>query len=548
MNKAETVSVVDALALMADQLETSKKFAVGGFWDFVRDVWSQSFDNPDLFNAWHVGRICEDVEYALEEGLNYVSVLPRAHFKSTILGHAFAVWRLLKMGTNSNTLYLSYSASMAQYHIGELNKEVVRNPVLMQWMVDKTPRGDFTFRYSVDGKVAEILHGGLFSFKRGLHVNGALVADDILRDPDNPLAVGQMNKIEDHFMTESMFIPNQGCPIIVVGTPMIPGDLLTVLEKDERFFTRKLPALDPEPGRRVLFPKLYTEKFLLDTQKANPKSFASEFLLQPAFSTEAYFSYDEISRCEDANLRSLSATTEHLFDESDEIYAGFDVGKKRHPSHLVIFKRNGSYIEQIHQSFLDGWDYAAQIEYLNDAAKNFNITRGYIDNTRGELEDRGLNSAWFPMSFTSKSKHTMAQIFEDAVHKGILKLLQDERQKQQILSVNNDLKAPVTPMGHGDAFFSIGMALTAAYEAGRYKVQDIGNLATAFGDEKEDESGVKKMMERLQNAGKEGYNNINPVEENHPDRPNPYCTISECSPAVWVPENKLCLLCLHRGQ
>ena len=67
-------------------------------------------------------------------------------------------------------------------------------------------------------------------------------------------------------------------------------------------------------------------------------------------------------------------------------------------------------------------------------------------------------------------------------------------------------------------------------------------------DEKEDESGVKKMMERLQNAGKEGYNNNNPVEENHPDRPNPSCTISECSPAVWVPENKLCLLCLHRGQ
>lgn len=532
---------------MADQLETNKKFAVGGFWDFVRDVWSQSFDTPELFNAWHVGQICEDVEYALGEGLHYVSVLPRAHYKSTILGHAFTVWRLLKLGTNSNTLYLSYSASMAQYHIGEMKKEVTRNPILMQWMNDKTPRGDFTFRYSVDGKVAEVLHGGLFSFKRGLHVNSALVADDILRDPDNPLAVGQMNKIQDHFMTESMFIPNQGCPIIVVGTPMIPGDLLTVLEKDERFFTRKLPALDPEPGRRVLFPDMYTEKFLLDTQKANPKSFASEFLLQPAFSTEAYFSYDEISKCEDSSLRSLSATTEHLFNEDDEIYAGFDVGKKRHPSHLVVFKRNGSYLEQIHQSFLDGWDYSAQIEYLNDAAKNFNITRGYIDNTRGELEDRGLNSAWLPMSFTSKSKHTMAQIFEATVHNGTLKLLRDERQKQQILSVNNDLKAPVTPMGHGDAFFSIGMALTAAHESGRYKIQDVGNLADAFESKKEDESGVKKMMERLQNAGKEGYNSTNPVEENHPDCPNPVCTISECSPAVWVPENKLCLLCLHRG-
>ena len=143
----------------------------------------------------------------------------------------------------------------------------------------------------------------------------------------------------------------------------------------------------------------------------------------------------------------------------------------------------------------------------------------------------------------------MAQIFETAVHAGNLKLLQDERQKQQILSVNNDLKAPVTPMGHGDAFFSIGMALTAAYDANRYKIQNIGNLATAFDEEKEDKSGIKKMVEVLQNAGKEGYNNTNPepIEADHPDRPNPDCTKYGCSPAVWIPENKLCLLCLHRG-
>ena len=545
----DTLSVADAFALIADKLETNKKYSIGGFWDFVRDVWSQSFETPAYFNSWHVGRICEDIEYCLEEGLNYVGILPRAHFKSTILGHAFSVWRLLKMGTTGNILYLSYSKTMAQYHIGEINKEVNRNPVLQQWMVNKAPRADFTFRYDIDGSTVEILHGGLFSFKRGLHVNGALIADDILRDPDNPLAVGQMKKIEEHFLTESMFIPNQGVPLIIVGTPMTPGDLLTVLEKDDRFFSRKLPALDPEPERRVLFPEMYTEKFLLDTQKANPKSFASEFLLQPAFSTEAYFTFDEISKCEDYNLRNLPATVEHTFTEEDELYAGFDVGKKRHPSHLVIFKREGRYLEQVHQSWLDGWDYSAQIEYLNDISKNFKIKRGYIDNTRGELEDRGLNSAWFPMAFTSKSKHTMAHIFEQRVHSGTLKLLVDERQKSQILSVNNELKAPETPMGHGDAFFSVAMALTAADEASRYKIQDIGNLATAFDQEKEDKSGIKKTLERLQKAGMDGYNNTNPepVADDHPDKPNSSCTRYGCSPAVWVPENKLCLLCLHRG-
>ena len=69
-------------------------------------------------------------------------------------------------------------------------------------------------------------------------------------------------------------------------------------------------------------------------------------------------------------------------EDSDQLFAGFDVGKKRHPSHLVIFKKEGSQLIQIHQSWLDGWSYSDQIQYLNDAAENFPISKGYIDNTR----------------------------------------------------------------------------------------------------------------------------------------------------------------------
>ena len=57
----------------------------------------------------------------------------------------------------------------------------------------------------------------------------------------------------------------------------------------------------------------------------------------------------------------------------EQLFAGFDVGKKRHPSHLVIFRRIGDKLEQIHQSWLDGWSYSDQIQYLNDVAENFPI-------------------------------------------------------------------------------------------------------------------------------------------------------------------------------
>jgi hypothetical protein len=537
-----------AFEILAEKLEKSNKYQIGSFWEFTRDIWSQGFERPEYFQAWHVGKLTEEVEKCIEDNLNYLAILPRAHFKSTILGHAFSIWRSLKIQGSANILYLSYSDTMAKYHISEINKEVNRNPILKEMMTNRAPKADFTFRYDTgNGGSAEILHGGLFSFKRGMHVNGALIADDILKDPESPLAIGQMSKIEDHFLTESLFIPNQGVPVVIVGTPMMPGDLLTVLEKDDRFVTRKLPALDPEPGRRVLMPELYSEEWLLEQQKAKPKSFASEFLLQPHFNTEAYFDSEDIEKCEDANLRSLPTTIKHTFAEDEDIFAGFDVGKKRHPSHLVVFRRKGERIEQIHQSWLDGWDYSEQIVYLNEVAENFGLSKGYIDNTRGELEDRGLHRTWYPLAFTLKSKNNMAHIFEEYVHSGNLFLIQDHRQRQQILSVNNELKAPETPMGHGDAFFSIAMALQAAYETGIFRMQTIGSMQE-FANELEPPMGKPQDSQKsLLDFPKNEYNN-NSNSSSESGAPNPSCTEDVCNPAFWIPKRKLCLHCNYRGQ
>ena len=550
----EVVTVADALARLSEGLSTNQKQSIGSFHEFVVDIWSQSFERPELFDTWHVGVITEDAERALSDNKNYVAILPRFHFKSTLLGHAFSVWRLLKATRDMSILYLSYSDTMARYHISEINKTVQRNPILMDMLTARNSRAEFQFRYTVNNKPVEILHGGLFSFKRGMHVNGALIADDILRDPENPLQLGEINKIEDHFMTESMFIPNQEAPVIVLGTPMLPDDLLGKLQRDDRFISRVLPAIDPTPDRHILMPSLYSEEWLTAQQKARPKSFASEFLLQPSFQTESYFNREDIAACEDSSLRQFSVHTPYKKAENEQLFAGFDVGKKRHPSHLVIFSRVGDEIKQINQMWLDGWNYSDQIQFLNEIAQNFQLEKGYIDNTRGELEDRGLAQVWHPMVFTAKSKHTMAQVLEEYVHGGKLKLLKDERQSQQIISVNNDLKAPVTPMGHGDAFFSIAMAVQAAYETTIYKYATLGSAtdwldAVSPGETPEDrakENGVdnKGVSERLDNMLK--LKSVNPVEESG-EHLNPDCSESVCQPSFWVRERKLCIYCGYRG-
>lgn len=541
-----TTTFSDAFNKLADGLVNHKAMQIGSFWEFLRDTWSLSFDKPDLFKAWHVGRVAEDVEYCLEEGLNYVAILPRFHFKSTILGHAFSVWKLLKSTRDSNILYLSYSDTMSRYHISEINKTINRNPVLKEYMVNRSPKADFSFRYYINGHPCEILHGGLFSFKRGLHTNG-LIADDILRDPENALNMGQLDKVTDHFLTESLYIPLKDDPVIVLGTPMLPGDLLDKLKDDDRFFTRVLPALDPEPGRKVLLPELYSEEWLLQQQKARPKSFASEFLLVPHLTTEAYFDAEEIKACENEDLINYDAYKE--FDgPAGDVFAGFDVGKRRHPSHVVLFKKRGEVLQQIHQAWLDNWSYTDQVEYLNTLAETFNIKTGYVDNTRGELEDRGLDGCWKSLNFTQKSKRTMASIFEKYVQSNKVQLLADSRQTEQILCVNNELKAPEGPQGHGDSFFSIAMAMQAAFEHSKNSITTLGNAIDWFGDFDSPNGILDNPNEELQKSwgGSEAEDTLIGMEARE-GAPNPKCTDVLCNPTYWVKERNLCLYCGHRS-
>ena len=55
----------DAFSRLAEGLVTHQAIKVGSFWEFLRDIWSLSYDNPDYFNAWHVGVLAEDLTTVL---------------------------------------------------------------------------------------------------------------------------------------------------------------------------------------------------------------------------------------------------------------------------------------------------------------------------------------------------------------------------------------------------------------------------------------------------------------------------------------------------
>jgi len=205
-----------------------------------------------------------------------------------------------------------------------------------------------------------------------------------------------------------------------------------------------------------------------------------------------------------------------MLDENNDSYwwrnkttlLGMDIGKKSNPSHISIFAidedssrldNNGIPLEvliMIGQRFLDNWDYTKQVEYLNACIEYFNIQRGYLDNTRGEMEERKLPRQIIPITLSlrdgpkAKGKVKLATQFSILVEQNRIKLLNNDRFISQILCVTNSLEAPNTPSGHGDSFISVMLAVGVYfdfYAKDRKKgttfignMQDLVNLEKTF--------------------------------------------------------------------
>ena len=101
-------------------------------------------------------------------------------------------------------------------------------------------------------------------------------------------------------------------------------------------------------------------------------------------------------------------------------------------------------------------------------------------------------------------------------------------------------------MGHGDAFFSIAMALQAAYESSHYMVQTIGNVQEILDDLETAVNDAQKNPVQAAHDKLLKYNDITPSTDPAPRPPNPECDDANCGPKVWILERGLCLYCGFR--
>lgn len=449
------------LSLNPNQIQTLK-LAIPSHKCFVNNIFSQSFEK--FIRGDHIDWTAD----FLQEYIKTCRVSAKDHFKSTSLYSRF-MWEMI---TRSNSPvdreyhYFSYTSKLASYHLAKIKAAVKINPFFVD-LIDEKNQAEGVIRYRWHGSnVAFTLEPqGLLEFKRGLHCNGGVFVDDPFQDPASKLDPKVITRINDIMKSQVMDIPNEGAFLHIVGTAQTKDDFFFDKDFLSRFQNVVLPAVKDAKNKIVLWPEwMDWDELQARRKERGDKVFNQEYLCSPVYAENTFFTEDQIIGMM-FDIPNLPFNQDRDPKDSD-IIAGWDLGKHRHPAHFSVFDIKGDKEDewvQIHQHFFDKTDYKDQLDYIKLAIEKLEIDRVYYDATRGELEvvaeKNELPNEFRPVNLGLKKKNALATEFDKKRTNAKIKLINDDRQRQSILAVMNDLKAIETFEGHGDAFFSICLAL-----------------------------------------------------------------------------------------
>ncbi|MFA6089952.1 MAG: hypothetical protein WC755_08905 [Candidatus Woesearchaeota archaeon] len=449
--------------------------ASNDFTYFVNEIFSKST------KAFIGGEYVDDTCRFLSKSKRTIRVSARNHFKSYAF-YAHFMWKLMFEGLeNYEVQYFSFNSDLAAYHISKIKDCIRANPYFRECRDLKT-NAESVIKYTWDNKHFVSLDGhGLIQFKRGIHCDVVNV-DDPFQDPQSDLNLNIIHKVNEVFKSNILDMPKEPYgELHVCGTLQTSEDFFFDPAITKRFSVRITPAITAEG--KALWPEWMNLTELEEKRKERTdRVFQKEYLCTPVYSTKAFFTREKLNtNVVNSNLSNWQINKE--YHPLGDVIAGYDIGKKSHPSHFVVFEERDGRFVMVHQIFMDGWNYAngkeydpsnpTQLEYIKQAIKNFKIRVIHFDATRGEFEsfmEQGiLPRQMEPVIFTTKSRVNMSTVLDRLVEQKRIELINDDRYLNQICSVTNDLQAITSIQGHGDSFWSTGLAFLGNPELMAYE-------------------------------------------------------------------------------
>lgn len=476
------------------------------FATFIDLIGSQSFEEGFTRGSW----VLQRAQY-LQESKRTCFVGPRRHLKSTGF-YLHWMWKLWRARFNAlesaewaegraeyEGQYFSYKQKSAGYHIGgakdSIKALIERNP-WFAGLEDLKPTAETKGQWSWDGgeNVSSLNPQGMMSHTRGINAD-IIYVDDPFQDDDSkggsgPLQPTKVLKINYIFRTNVYQIAvDEEDEVHISTTPQTDEDFTFDHQLLADYEHWVQPAIEDEENQEVIWPeRMDYDDLAAKREQLGPKDFNQEYMCQPMSNEIGFFADEDVERMMVPGLLDhgedglASGSWEWSWSNyKPRIVAGHDIGKKNHPAHFAVFaclpreipdadgrlsSAKAGHLVQLHQKWMDGWDYTRQNRYHQQAVDYFGLDAIWIDNTRGEfdsLEEMGqLPQESKLVSLSGGTKGEMAGYLDVFSASGRVKLLNDGRQKRQLTVVTQDLDAVETNEGHGEPFTSIGLALMAS--------------------------------------------------------------------------------------
>ena len=438
---------------------------------FIKHIFSKSFDKGTFIH----GNYIDEVAKRMSDNAWTMDISARDHFKSTRL-YAEIMYDIFTTDKDIECHYFSYQQGMSAYHLSKLKKMIEANP-FFKGFIDLSPMALSAINYFNGQATYHAMPEGLLSFKRGIHAERIYI-DDPLKDPENKLAPTVIYQINTISKTEMFAMVKKGGICRVVGTPQTNNDFFFDEQLQRKFSVAIRPAIVDEAKKIVIFPEWKSYEELCEIRDTiGDKAFNQEYMTKPSYSESSYIERKDLQAVVDASLAQATK-----YEGNNDVVAGFDIGKKAHPAHLAIYERwtdkeDGKYhYRQLVSKWFDGVEYKEQLDYLLWAIENYRIDVLRYDNTRGEFEgfeEQGLlHRCMKPVQFNVKTNNAMAVSLNTIIREQRCTMIDDVRQIDQLLQVNNDLQAIESPQGHGDSFWSNALAMWEEKER-EYRVRAI---------------------------------------------------------------------------
>jgi hypothetical protein len=198
-----------------------------------------------------------------------------------------------------DAVYYSATVDLARWHLRRL--KLYLTELAPRWGWRDATAGEAVLRYERPGAIFSCEPAGLDQASRGRRGN-LLVLDDV-SDPKKLASMADIQRALEALQRRILpLLKDKTARVLLVGTPLIEGDVIAWAEKNPEFVTTRLPAILPDGS--PAWPQKYDRAELEKIRRlVGERSFAAEYLLNAVAPTDTFIPPDVLER---AILRSGS--------------------------------------------------------------------------------------------------------------------------------------------------------------------------------------------------------------------------------------------------